>query len=142
ANPGAGVNFNQVDPNLTAPKTHEFVFGFDREIRSDLGVTASVSWRRFTDVFWTGTDLSAQVTVYPLVGVDGSDYVPEGTVQGNVPGIGNYQQTYYAPTPSSLPTGNGSVYRNRPDYHQEYLGFETQLVKRLSNHWMARVGFS
>jgi len=105
-------------------------------------VTASLSWRRFTDLIWTGTDLSAQVTVYPLVGVTAANYQPEGTVQGNAPGVGAYQQTYYAPTASSLPPGNGAEYRNRPDYHQDYLGFETQLVKRLSNHWMARVGFS
>lgn len=142
ANPASGVNFNQVDPNLKPPKTHEAVVGFDREIRPDLGVTASVSWRRFTDVIWTGTDLSAQVTVYPTIGVTTADYQQEGVVVGNAPGLGAYQQPYYAPTASSLPPGNGSIYRNRPDYHQEYLGFETQLVKRLSNHWMARVGFS
>ena len=29
-----------------------------------------------------------------------------------------------------------------PDYHQRYLGFEVQATKRLSNRWMARVGFS
>ena len=46
ANPGAGVNFNRVNADLKAPKTHEFVFGFDREVMPNLGVSASVSWRR------------------------------------------------------------------------------------------------
>jgi hypothetical protein len=59
-----------------------------------------------------------------------------------VEGIGSYRGEYYAPTEASLPPGNGGEYRNRPDYHQQYLGFEVQAVKRLSNRWMARVGFS
>jgi hypothetical protein len=80
--------------------------------------------------------------VYPLVGVTSADYKLEGNVNGNAAGIGSYNQNYYAPTDASLPPGNGSEYRNRPDYHQEYLGFEVQAIKRLSNKWMARVGFS
>ncbi len=142
ANPGAGVNFNRVDPDLKAPKTHEFVFGLDRELMPQFGVSASLSWRRFTDVIWSGYDPSQQITVYPLVGVTRADYQLEGVVQGNVPGVGAYRQEYYAPTDASLPPGNGSEYRNRPDYSQQYLGFEVQAIKRLSNRWMARVGFS
>ena len=101
-----------------------------------------MTWRRFTDVIWSGTDLAQQITVYPLVGVTRADYELEGTVQGNVPGLGAYSQQYFAPREASLPAGNGSEYRNRPDYSQQYLGFEVQATKRLSNKWMARVGFS
>ena len=92
ANPGAGVNFNRVDPNLKAPKTHELVFGLDRELMPQFGVSASLSWRRFTDVIWSGYDPSQQITVYPLVGVTRADYQLEGAVQGNVPGVGAYRQ--------------------------------------------------
>jgi hypothetical protein len=142
ANPGSGVNFNSVNADLKAPKTHELVFGIDREVMPNLGVTASVSWRRFTDLIWNGYDPSQQITVYPLVGVTGSDYVLEGTVSGNVPGLGAYRQDYYAPRESSLPPGNGSEFRNRPDYSQQYLGFEVQATKRMSDRWMARVAFA
>ena len=142
ANPGGGINFNRVDPDLKAPKTHEVVFGFDRELMPQFGVSASLSWRRFTDVIWSGYDMSQLVTVYPLVGVTRADYELEGVVEGNVPGLGAYRQEYYAPTEASLPPGNGGEYRNRPDYYQDYLGFEIQATKRLSNRWMARVGFS
>lgn len=142
ANPGAGVNFNRVNPDLKAPKTHEVVFGVDRELMPQFGVSASLSWRRFTDVIWSGYDPSQQITIYPLVGVTRADYQLEGVVQGNVPGVGAYRQEYFAPTDASLPPGNGSEYRNRPDYTQQYLGFEVQAVKRLSNRWMARIGFS
>ena len=42
ANPGRGVNFNRVDPDLKAPKTHEFVVGIDRELMPQFGVSAVV----------------------------------------------------------------------------------------------------
>jgi hypothetical protein len=142
SNPGSGVNFNRVDPDLTAPKTHEFVFGLDREVMPNLGVSASVSWRRFTDLIWNGYDPSQQITVYPLVGVTRDDYVLEGSVSGNVDGLGSYRQDYYAPRQSSLPPGNGSEFRNRPDYSQQYLGFEVQATKRMSDRWMARIAFA
>ncbi len=106
------------------------------------GVSASLSWRRFTDVIWSGQDLAQGITVYPLVGVTRADYQLEGVIEGNVAGIGAYRQEYFAPRESSLPAGNGAEYRNRPDYSQQYLGFEVQATKRLSNRWMARVGFS
>jgi Carboxypeptidase regulatory-like domain/TonB-dependent Receptor Plug Domain len=142
ANPASGVNFNLVSPDLKAPKTHEVVVGFDRELMPQFALSASVSWRRFTNVIWSGQDLSAGTTVYPLVGVTSADYQLEGVAQGNAPGIGDYRREYFAPTDASLPPGNGAEYRNRPDYHQQYLGLEVQATKRLSNRWMARVGFS
>jgi hypothetical protein len=141
-NPAAGVNFNSVDADVKAPKTHEFIVGLDRELMPNFGVSASMTWRRFNDLIWTGYDPALLVTVYPLIGVTRADYQVEGTVQGNVEGIGNYRRDYYAPNEASLPAGNGVEFRNRPDYHQQYLGFELQATKRLSNRWMARVGFS
>jgi hypothetical protein len=35
-----------------------------------------------------------------------------------------------------------TIYRDRQDYSQRYLGFEFAATKRLSNRWMARFGFS
>jgi hypothetical protein len=140
--PGSGVNFNRVDPDLTSPKTHEVVLGVDREVANNLGVSASFTWRRFNDVIWTGTDLSSGNTVYPLVGVTRADYLLEQVVTGNAPGVGAYSQDVYAPIESRLPPGNGGEYRNRPGYHQQYFGFEVQATKRLADRWMARVGFA
>ena len=140
-NPGSGVNFNRVDPNLKSPKTHEIVLGVDRELMPNFGVSAAFTWRRFNDVIWTGTDLSSGLTVYPLVGVTRDDYVLEQVVDVNVPGIVASREVY-TPIESRLPPGNGADYRNRPGYHQRYLGLEVQAVKRLADRWMARVGFS
>jgi hypothetical protein len=140
--PGSGVNFNRVDPDLTSPKTHEVVLGLDREVATNLGISAAFTWRRFNDVIWTGTDLSSGNTVYPLVGVRREDYVLEQVVSGNLPGVGAYSQEIYTPIESALPPGNGGEYRNRPGYHQQYFGFEVQATKRLADRWMARVGFA
>ena len=141
-NPGSGVNFNRVDPDLASPKTHELVFGVDREVATNLGFSAAFTWRRFNDVIWTGTDLSSGNIVYPLVGVTRDDYLLEQVVTGTLPGVGDYSKEVYAPIESALPPGNGGEYRNRPGYHQQYFGFEVQATKRLANRWMARVGFA
>ena len=140
--PASGLNFNRVDPDLKSPKTHELVIGIDRELAPDFGISAALTWRRFNDVIWSGIDLTTGNTVYPLVGITRADYVQEGMVEGNVPPLGAYSQAYYAPRPESLPVGNGAEYRNRPDYHQRFVGFEVQATKRMSNRWMGRVGFS
>ena len=137
--PGAGVNFNRVSPDLKSPKTHEFVLGIDRELMPQFGVSASMTWRRFTDVIWSGR-ISRKIAVYPLVGVTRADYQLEGTVRATCAGLGAYSQDTSRRATSSLPPGNGGEYRNRPDYSQQYLGFEVQATKRLSNKWMARVG--
>jgi hypothetical protein len=141
-NPGSGVNFNRVDPDLSSPKTHEVVLGVDHELMDNFGISAALSWRRFNDVIWTGTDLSSGLTVYPLVGVTRSDYVLEQVVDVDIPGLVSATREVYTPIESRLPPGNGAEYRNRPGYHQRYLGLEVQATKRLSNRWMARVGFS
>jgi len=140
--PGSGVNFNRVDPDLRSPKTHEIVVGLDREVMPNFSVSGGFTWRRFNDVIWTGLDLSSGNIVYPLVGVTRAAYVQDGVAEGNVPGIGAYSQPFFAPPDSALPPGNGAEYRNRPGYHQTYLGFEVQATKRLANRWMARLGFS
>ena len=69
ANPAAGVNFNRISPDVKAPKTHELVVGLDRELMPQFGISASMTWRRFTDLIWSGQDLAQQITVYPLAGV-------------------------------------------------------------------------
>ena len=44
--------------------------------------------------------------------------------------------------PGVLPVGNGREDLNRDGYHQQYVGYEVTFVKRMSNNWMARAGFS
>ena len=141
-NPASGVNCNRVDPDLRAPRTHELVVGLDRELLPQLGVGASFTWRRINDVIWSSSDLVSGLSVYPLAGITRDDYEIEGVVSGTAPGLGSYSREFYAPIESRLPPGNGVEFRNHPDYHQSFLGFEVQATKRLSNRWMGRVAFS
>src|SRR5207253_5973662 len=43
---------------------------------------------------------------------------------------------------NKVPPGGGTSFEERVGYHQRYLGFEASAVKRLSNKWMGRFGFS
>ena len=43
---------------------------------------------------------------------------------------------------SLIPAGKGTIYETRKGYHTRFLGFEMSATKRMSNHWMARFGFS
>jgi hypothetical protein len=131
--PASGVNFNRVDPDLRSPRTHEVVVGLEREVARNVSVSAALTWRRFNRVIWSGLDLTTGSTIYPLTGITRADYVEEGVAEG-IP--------YFAPMADRLPVGNGSEYRNRPGYHQRYLGFEVQATRRLSDRWMGRVAFS
>ncbi len=55
--------------------------------------------------------------MYPLVGVTRADYQLEGVVAGQRRRASALiASEYYAPRDASLPPGNGSEFRNRPDY--------------------------
>jgi hypothetical protein len=122
---------NEIDPDLKAPRTHEVVLGLDRELMTNFGLTAAFTWRRFTDPLW-----------FPLIGVTSADYVEDGRVTGDLPGIGAFDQPYYALLESRAPAGGGTVLSNREGYRRIYRGFEVAATKRLSNRWMGRFGFT
>jgi len=131
ANPSSVQAFNKIDPNLVAPRTHEIVGGFDRELLPNLALGADVTYRRYNDVFWQ-----------PLAGVTASDYTIDHYLTGTAPGIGAYSVPVYALNASAAPLGGGRELSNRPGYHQVYKGAEVTLTKRMADRWMARVGFS
>jgi hypothetical protein len=120
-----------------APKTQEVIVGVDRELMANLGVSASFTYRYNYDFNWQ-----------PLIGVTSANYTVEGIASGNLPsGIpgtagGTYNVPFYAVDPNAVPAGGGTVYETHSGYHQRYLGFEATATKRMSNHWMARFGFS
>ena len=57
--------------------------------------------------------------------------------------MGSFSVPYYArhSEPRSVEPRR-DLYHTRPDYYQQYSGFEVSAVKRMSNNWMARFGFS
>ncbi|HSL20644.1 MAG TPA: carboxypeptidase regulatory-like domain-containing protein [Vicinamibacterales bacterium] len=111
------------------PLTHEVQFGIDRELATNFGVSGTVTWRHFDRFNWRNN------------GLVGTDYEQIGSLAGTHPATGSYDTPIYGPT--TLPANRAAtIYRDRPDYYQRYWGFELAATKRLSNRWMARLGFS
>jgi Carboxypeptidase regulatory-like domain len=130
ANPTAVSSVNVVrDPH--SPRTHELLFGMDREVMANFGVSGTFTWRRYNDLLWT-----------PRIDVRRDDYRQTGTLTGNADPVGSFSVPFYALNASAVPPGGGRESLNHDGYHQQYWGFEASATKRMSNRWMMRLGFS
>jgi len=127
-NPSRVSSANRVSSELSAPRTNEMMFGVDRELMANLGVSATFTYRYMNNFIWN-----------PGIGVKAADYVQTGTFTGTFANVGTVSIPYYG---LNHAVSVGREAQNRPDYHQRYLGFELSATKRLANHWMARVGFA
>ncbi|MGE3345218.1 MAG: carboxypeptidase regulatory-like domain-containing protein [Vicinamibacterales bacterium] len=113
------------------PRTHEVVLGLEHELRANIGLSGSFTWRRYTNFNWQHQR-----------GVTGANYTRAGDVTGSHPAVGNYSVPLYMVNEAALPDDNGRVFEKRPGYHQQYWGLELSATKRMSNNWMMRAGFS
>jgi hypothetical protein len=127
------------------PTTHEMIVGIDHELMPNFGISASYTFRNVGSQNWRPIMCSSCGTGY----VNGTNYTLKGNVTGNLPsGVpgsadGTYSVPYYGLTTGTVyDPAKGTIYTNRPDYHQTYQGFEITATKRMSNKWMARLGFS
>jgi hypothetical protein len=119
--------------DYSTPRAQEFMFGLDHELMPNFGVSATYTYRFYDNFNWrTGS----------LTGVNRADYVQTGTLTGNVDPVGSFAVPFYALKASEVPAGGGKTYESRNGYTQKFQGFELAATKRLSNHWMARFGFS
>jgi hypothetical protein len=115
--------------DYSTPLTHELQFGIDREVMANFGVSGTFTYRRFIDFVWRNN------------GVVGTDYAQIDTFEGTQPAVGGYSVPIYGV--SQVPENRAATtYRTRDGYSQRYWGFELAATKRLSNRWMARLGFS
>jgi hypothetical protein len=127
---------NVTDPihtvdDFKAPITHEFQLGLDREVFTNFGVSGTFTYRTFVNNVWRNN------------GVTGEDYEQISTLTGTHETIGDYSIPLYGAIPSTIPANRAATtFRNRDGYTQRYMGFEAAATKRLSNRWMARLGFS
>ncbi|HYM22194.1 MAG TPA: carboxypeptidase regulatory-like domain-containing protein [Vicinamibacterales bacterium] len=128
-NPSSLTTANKIG-DITSPKTHELMFGIDHEVMPNVGVTATLTYRRNVDVLWN-----------PPLGATSASYVQNGTFSGTFANVGTVSVPIYG-LPASVDPTAGYITQNRPDYYQRYLGFELAATKRMSNHWMGRVGFA
>ena len=104
----------------------------DKELLPNFSVSGTFTYRRMVDLIWD-----------PLTGVKPSDYTQTGTLTGTIAELGAYSVPLYG-----LKVGGGAG-RRRRDRDQPrrattsaISGFEFSATKRMSNHWMARFGFS
>ena len=138
ANPTAVVSSNAISPNLKAPVTQSIVAGLERELRPDLSVQVNYTYTRTQDLLGNAT-----YSVTPRVGVALSDYAPGPTLTGTLPGGSPYSIPTFIPNQAKVTAGGGGfLLTNWDGYYTDYHGLEVSAVKRLSNRWMGRVGFS
>lgn len=133
-NPSSLSTVNKIG-DYSVPKTHEVIVGLDHELRPDFGVSVAFTYRRMVDFDWD-----------PRIGVRSTNYVQAGTLSGSgLPDGSSYSAPYYRVLSAGLSAASLSGGRERvtrDGYHQRFLGIEATASKRLSNHWMARFGFS
>ena len=83
-NPSAAVN--RVASDQKAPRTQEFLAGFDKELTPHLSVSATFTYRVMQDLPWT-----------PLTGVTSANYSQTATLTGTAPIIGSLQRAAVRP---------------------------------------------
>jgi Carboxypeptidase regulatory-like domain len=139
-NPTRATTVNQIG-KYTTPRTQEVLLGIDHELMANFGVSATFTYRYYNHFNW-----------YPLIGVTRANYTQTGVCSSTAPPcapangdtgpVGSFSTPYYALNASAVPPGGGTSYQARPGYHQRFLGGELSATKRMSDHWMARFGFS
>jgi hypothetical protein len=138
ANPTSVTSANVLDPNLKAPKTTSMVAGLEHELRPNLAVMVNYSYTRTTDLFGNFTG-----RITPRVGVASTDYAPGSGFSGTLLDGTPYNIPTFIPNATAVAAGgNGFVTTNIPGYSTDYSGLELSVMKRLSNRWMSRIGFS
>jgi hypothetical protein len=141
AAPTAVSSANRIDPDLEAPITQSFVAGIDRELIPNLGVQVNYSYTRTNNVL--GNNFN---NVTPRVGVrpgPNGDYINGPVLTGTLHDGRTYSVQTFTPIAAAVAAGgNGFLLSNWDGFYQDYNGLELSVVKRMSNRWMARVGFA
>lgn len=139
--PGSAFSPNRIDPDLSAPKTDEFIIGAEHQILPELVVGASYTYRERSDLVWNcplaldNSPACISRSDYELFhnGIEGFD------INGN--SVGFTGPLYWAPhIPDTYSFGTFET--NRNGYKTIYHGVELQLNKRLANKWMANASVS
>jgi hypothetical protein len=138
ASPTAVTSANVIDPNLKAPITQSVVAGIDRELMPNLALQFNYSYTRTSELFGNFAN-----NITPRVGVTLADYVQNAPLTGTLPDGTTYSIPNFTPNAAAVAAGgSGFLLTNVPGYTTDYSGLELGIVKRLSNKWMARAGFS
>ena len=134
-NPNRTTPINQLDPNLKATKTDEFIIGFEHELLPAFVVGLSGTYRHTFDLIQTAP-LSADGTRV----LTPADYTCK-TI-GPYPVPGGSPQTVQQCDPLPGVAGQGRLVRNRPGAYLTYWGIDFVATKRYADKWMARFAFT
>jgi hypothetical protein len=130
-NPGNVASPIHTVGDYSTPLTHELQFGVDREVASNFGLSATFTYRTFGGFNWRNN------------GLTGADFQQIGDLTGSHDAIGSFSVPIFGVIPERVPANRAATtFRTRDGYSQRYLGLELSATKRLSNRWMARLGFS
>jgi len=129
-----------LDPDFGSERVSEVILSLDKELATDLGVAAHVTFRRYDRDQWTSLDYYPDTGHYRTK----DDYVQVGTVPSQ---IGPYSTGSAAGRPYYLlAAGWGATpydyVMNAPDFHQDFYGLDLVMNKRLSNKWMMNMSAS
>lgn len=116
------------------PLTHEVMLGLDRQVTRDIAVSASYTWRKYTNFTW-----------YHLKGVDGTEYSQTGTytcTAAQTAVVGPCSVPLYTINSGAAPSDGGKIFETRPGYHQRYWGLELRGHQAVGDNWMARAAWS
>jgi hypothetical protein len=135
AHPNSSTSLNRNASDLKAPKTDEFILGFEHELLPAFVVGLSGTYRHFSD--FTGT--------VPL-SADGSRVLTPAdytcTAAGPYPQPNGSPQTINVCDPKPGVASESRMLENVPGYYQTYWGLDFSAQKRYSNKWMARFAFT
>ncbi|MDH4196580.1 MAG: hypothetical protein OEW05_04160, partial [Candidatus Aminicenantes bacterium] len=131
--------------DVNTQRTYEALVSLDKELSTDFSVSLIGTYRRYTNFNWT---------LKYFLGADGVTrnyqtkdmWVSAGKPEASYQGVGDTKEAknhewYYASTDYTAYSPYNER-QPRPDYYQEYWGFDFVLNKRLSNKWMANANFT
>jgi hypothetical protein len=136
-NPTAIQSTLRVGSGVNAPKTREFILGFEHELLPEFTVGATYTRRKFDDFLWRQAEKTRGSGDF----YSPADYVQAGSVTGTLPDGSTYSVPYFE-LREGVPVPTYFVLTNRPGYEQTYDGVELFVVKRMSNRWMMRANAS
>src|SRR5262249_37850722 len=83
-NPSLATSPNKVNADLKAPTTNELMFGVDREVVPNFGVSATFTYRHVGNFIWN-----------PAIGATPANYVSAGTFNGTFANVGTVSVPLY-----------------------------------------------
>jgi hypothetical protein len=128
-----GGTSTHINPNMSRPYSDEISASFEKQVWSDLRISASYYYR-------TKKNLVGLINLAALP----SDYTPITTLNGSpiVNPITGQSMTLYNLNPAKVGQSN-VLLTNVPQFDDNaYNGVEFDAVKRMSNHWQLLAGFT